>query len=261
MVSVLDNHCRVCGNRLPKGKYSRECYKYSDLLKKAYGTVCDSSDEVCPKHFCAACYQRAKRICEASDKGAHYESSVQLVNWAPHTPGNCSTCDRFSQQCQGGRPRKEQKRRGRPGAASTHTYWKTIKSLGDVFRASLPLALSRFHTPSSVSIEDFQCPVCFNVVDGPVQVSCGALLCGSCLVTCVEEHREHCPCCGGDHRKSRGRSPARSLASLQADLQRFRAAGGNIKNAKLYNNVISDLFNIPISQVYLHYRTHTHTTL
>ncbi len=134
------------------------------------------------------------------DKGAHYESSVQVVKWAPHKPDNCSTCDLFSRQCQGGRPRKEQKTRGRPGAASTHTYWRTINSLGvHVFRATMPLALSRFHTSSAVSIEDFQCPVCCNVVDGPVQVSCGALVCGSCLVTCVEEHCEQCPCCRGDH--------------------------------------------------------------
>ena len=52
---------------------------------------------------------------------------------------------------------------------------------------------SRFHTSSAVSIEDFQCPVCFNILD------CPALLCANCLVTCVEDNPMQCPCCKGDH--------------------------------------------------------------
>ncbi len=196
----IDSQCRICSKRLQKSKYSRECSKFSDLLNKAYDIEYDSKDEVCPKCFCAACYQRAKRICAAKDKGNHYESSVQVANWTPHSTDNCSTCDLINRQCQGGRPRKEQKKRGRPGAASTHMYWRTINSLGvQTFRATMPLTPSRFHTSSAMSIQDFQCPVCYNILDCPVQVSCGALLCGSCLVTCVEGNPDQCPCCGGDH--------------------------------------------------------------
>ena len=64
------------------------------------------------------------------DKGNHYESSVQVANWTPHSTHNCSTCDLFTQQSQGGWPRKEQKKQGQPGAASTHTYWRCINLLG-----------------------------------------------------------------------------------------------------------------------------------
>ena len=55
---------------------------------------------------------------------------MQLANWTPHSTHNCSTCDLFTQQSQGGWPRKEQGKQGQPGAASTHTYWRCINLLG-----------------------------------------------------------------------------------------------------------------------------------
>ena len=56
-----------------------------------------------------------------------------LCRWPtgpPHSTHNCSTCDLFTQQSQGGWPRKEQKKQGQPNAASTHTYWRCINLLG-----------------------------------------------------------------------------------------------------------------------------------
>lgn len=42
----------------------------------------------------------------------------------------------------------------------------------------------------------------------------------------------------------------RTLESLKNDFQSFMLDGGNIKRAKLFNNVISEpLFNVPIDQV------------
>ena len=50
--------------------------------------------------------------------------------------------------------------------------------------------------------------------------------------------------------KDRGCSQPRTLESLQADYHRFQAAGGRLRNAKLYHNVIAPhFFDIPISQV------------
>ena len=49
---------------------------------------------------------------------------------------------------------------------------------------------------------------------------------------------------------NRTNAPRRSLETLKRDLTNFQNDGANIKNAKLYNNVIDDvMFNIPISQV------------
>ena len=48
----------------------------------------------------------------------------------------------------------------------------------------------------------------------------------------------------------RGRSPARSLETLKEDHKKFMDAGGNIKTAKQYNNVIGTaLFPIPLDRV------------
>jgi hypothetical protein len=47
-----------------------------------------------------------------------------------------------------------------------------------------------------------------------------------------------------------GRYQARSLESLKADHRRFLDAGGNVKRAKYYNNVIGEyFFDIPLEQV------------
>ena len=49
----------------------------------------------------------------------------------------------------------------------------------------------------------------------------------------------------------RGKYPARTLESLQADHLRFESIGkGDIRQAKYYNNVIgSAFFNVPLTQV------------
>lgn len=49
-------------------------------------------------------------------------------------------------------------------------------------------------------------------------------------------------------RDKRGLKPARTLATLHADLQRFETA--EIRDAKCYNNVIAPpLFEVPVDQV------------
>lgn len=59
--------------------------------------------------------------------------------------------------------------------------------------------------------------------------------------------------------RERGRSPCRTLESLQRDYLQFSTkGGGNIKNAKNYNNVISSaMFSIPVSQVCIMYYVYT----
>ena len=50
----------------------------------------------------------------------------------------------------------------------------------------------------------------------------------------------------------RGPFPARTLETLESDHARFMAAGGNLKNAKMFNNAIGTaFFNIPLTQASL----------
>ena len=51
-------------------------------------------------------------------------------------------------------------------------------------------------------------------------------------------------------RETRGQQEPRTLDTLQHDLQRFQSAGGLMKEAKHYNNVIGlVLFHVPLDQV------------
>ena len=51
-------------------------------------------------------------------------------------------------------------------------------------------------------------------------------------------------------RKKRGDREKRTLESLTNDFESFTLSGGDIKNAKNHNNVISKfLFDIPLDQV------------
>lgn len=51
-------------------------------------------------------------------------------------------------------------------------------------------------------------------------------------------------------KETRTQSPTRNLYKLKADLNGFRLAGDNIKNAKFHNNVIEDvMFNVELDQV------------
>lgn len=53
-------------------------------------------------------------------------------------------------------------------------------------------------------------------------------------------------------RTQRQRSPSRTLDGLKEDYARFCASGGNLDNAKFYNNVIgTNILDIPIDQVHL----------
>ena len=48
----------------------------------------------------------------------------------------------------------------------------------------------------------------------------------------------------------RGRLPSRTVQLMEADYQWFSAAGGNLKNAKLFNNSIGEpILKIPIDKV------------
>lgn len=51
---------------------------------------------------------------------------------------------------------------------------------------------------------------------------------------------------------TRGNYEKRTLLTLKSDYDKFQAAGGNIKDAKHFNNVIDEvMFNVPIEQVAL----------
>ena len=175
------------------------CSEYSQLLSEAFGVHVESDNSsIHPQHFCALCFQRGKRMSEAKRTGTPYNSNNLLIHWTPHSSdsGSCAVCDRFDQQGKGGRPRKEPTTQGRPGPLSSHALRTAVKALGvRSYNSGSQLHPSRCQIPAAISPSDVQCPVCDNILETPIQLSCGKIVCGGCIV--VQSHT--CPGCKGEH--------------------------------------------------------------
>ena len=216
----LNKHCRVCAKSMHRFKCKRRCSDYRDLLIQAYSIDCVNDDpEVHPAKFCPPCFQRAGRISDAKAKGAMYESSVTPFVWTSHSGNSCDMCEMLSQQSVGGRPRKERKNCGHPGNKSTHTVWKHLNTIAPAsFQAVQPLYPSRFHTAASnISLADFQCPSCANILNRPIQLTlCGKMICMDCFVAHMKGGSAVCPGCSSDHEHGIGnvQSPPEVVVKL-----------------------------------------------
>ena len=199
----LDKHCRVCGKPLHRFKCKRKCSDYRDLLRQAYNIEClDDNPNIHPSQFCPPCFQRAGRICDAKAKQVSYESSISPFSWRIHAENSCAICKMFNQQSVGGRPRKERKNRGHPGSSSTRTLWKHLDTIAPAsFQVVQPLTPSRFQAIGpNISLVDFQCPCCTNILNRPIQLSsCGKMVCADCLVACMQGGSDVCPGCRNHH--------------------------------------------------------------
>ena len=60
---------------------------------------------------------------------------------------------------------------------------------------------SRFHTAASnISLADFQCPSCANILNRPIQLTlCGKMICMDCFVAHMKGGSGVCPGCSSDH--------------------------------------------------------------
>ena len=105
----------------------------------------------------------------------------------------------FSQQSVDERPRNERKNRGHPGNNSMHTVWKHLNTIAPTgFQVVQP---SQFHTAASnISLADFQCPSCTNILNRPIQLTlCGKMVCMGCFVAHMKGGSGVCPGCSSHH--------------------------------------------------------------
>ena len=91
----LKNVCRVCGKKLQAAKKKKAmvyaCSSHQQGLQKAFSILAESDAEgVHPPNFCLACYVVIKRVETAALKGLPYRNSVELFEWKPHEPENCT---------------------------------------------------------------------------------------------------------------------------------------------------------------------------
>ena len=92
-VEQLAKHCRVCGNRLQKGKTRSStyaCVNKKEELQLTFGVTVDNDrSEVHPTHFCGSCYLKVKRTTEGIKKGEPYNPVISVFHWTPHSTQTC----------------------------------------------------------------------------------------------------------------------------------------------------------------------------
>ena len=91
----LQNHCRVCGNRLRKGKKSQApvycCTKLKEELLSTFEVDIDGDDALIhPAKVCNPCYVVMKRDKQARTEELPYTHSTTVMIWTPHA--DSSSC-------------------------------------------------------------------------------------------------------------------------------------------------------------------------
>ena len=84
-----------------------------------------------------------------------------------------------------------------------------------------PLYPSQFHTAASnISLADFQCPSCMNILNRSIQLSlCGKTICMDCFVAHMKGGSGVCPGCSGHHEHGidKVQSPSDVVVKLMGD--------------------------------------------
>ena len=106
-----------------------------------------------------------------------------MYKWEPHTAPTCTICELFRSQSAGGRPKRERKNRGRP---KKNILTKALQDIEEVappsWGPSKPLELARFLPPAAdLTLSDLQCKLCRYILDRPIQMRRGKLVCMKCL--------------------------------------------------------------------------------
>ena len=170
----LQRHCRVCSHPFKDKAYRYRCAAQTEAFWEGIDiAIANDSADIHPPSLCNNCFSKIQQ-----KKGL-----VEVYKWEPHTAPICTVCELFQSQSAGGRPKKERKNRGRP---KTNTLSKAIQNIAEQARfswgSSKPLELSRFLPPAAdLALDDFACQLCKCILDRPVQMRCGKLVCLACL--------------------------------------------------------------------------------
>ena len=184
----LKNLCRVCGCSL---KHSRTVYDSKnhkdDLMAVFHIDITSDSTSIHPDRYCEKCRTVLTKSKKAATEGKVYMHSVKPFEWHGHDPSGCSICALPV----GGRPKKLPKNWGRPTTNSAHTLITHLKQCSPPSLLPVSMRSSRppFVLPSSLGLraEDVECSICSLLLDQPVQLSCGSVVCMECICRSVDQ--------------------------------------------------------------------------
>lgn len=212
LVYTMDEHeaclrqlCRICGVRFGRDDRRYACSEYKTRISQVYSNVNVENDDplVHPSDFCIGCYVAMSK-CEKS-RGA-LETVAQPTQWQVHSE-YCPTCSSCIKQRKGGRPSKKSVKKRTATAVpghllpSLHTVLDHINKVAPLpycpEESSVSLLPSEFIQPAPpLTIELFLCPLCTQVINGPVELPCKTLCCRKCAVQAiVSSGAAVCPLC------------------------------------------------------------------
>ena len=90
-VQQLHCHCRLCGNRLRKGKSgdvkrTYECAPLAPGIKSTFNVdVSTDSPSIHPTHMCRQCYNAMDKHERAITEGRISENSISIFHWEAHS--------------------------------------------------------------------------------------------------------------------------------------------------------------------------------
>ena len=137
-----------------------------------------------------------------------YITAIKVVEWGHHAEDHCEACKRVEVQLKGGRPAKQTKGRGRPksDANEVHDASKAelIAHVDATSTATLrpagidwldPSALPNL--PPPLTKDEITCPICSGILDAPLSLVCGHIMCALHLRKSIAYSvgQACCPCC------------------------------------------------------------------
>ena len=198
----LKHLCCVCGGKLNKSKEKYECsyscIEHKELLAEKYQLNIEKDDcDIHPSHFCNACYVTLTR-----------ESSAERgpIFWEIHTD-SCKTCFTITEsQSKGGRPQKPKrgrkpnseklKRTGTHSGLAQEGLQSKIQDITQTLESHRTRDFDANFTFIEALNEDFNCPICKDILDKPLETTCEHYFCASCLSEALaNQATEACPVC------------------------------------------------------------------
>ncbi len=190
--------CRLCGGNINRFRVQHSCQIRKDELYKAFQLhVEDDSADIHPPKFCDSCYAIMIRKIKAIETNILYMHSLAIISWSEHSDVNCMTCEKHQTVKKGGRPKKQQKNRGKPITNSCYDIIQHIMNIALPMLYNNETSFQPHPLTMNIQQSDVQCAICLGTLNSPVQLTpCMSLLCSPCLIQWIEYSKSNeCPVC------------------------------------------------------------------
>ena len=196
MNTIAGNYCCVCSRPFRDQAYRYACTAQKETFWEGVDiTITTDSADIHPPSLCNNCFSKVQK-----------KSALDVYKWEPHTALKCTVCELFKLQFAGGRPKRERKNRGRPKRNILSEALQDIEEAVSPSWSPKPLELAHFLPPvADIALSDLQCTLCRCILDRPVHMRCGKLVCFRCLEQYWQKNRGEnmdtypCPSCDGSH--------------------------------------------------------------